>query len=253
MTQPKDAEALKEAFVAQGGTWTPAWETVLKTDPVYFAAYLRLRSVPVEKKKLPKKIQELILLAVDAACTTLYQPGIEAHTAAAIAAGASAEEIVETLQLSSVLGIHAMSVGVPLLMEVLEEQPGQTFSIDSELDAHQQELKADFRGKRGYWGPTWDALVRIDPDFFAAYTEFSSVPFRKDRNALSPKVKELVYCAIDCSTTHLYGPGLKLHIRNAMRYGATTEEVMEVFELASLIGVYTVLAGAQVLADARAS
>jgi alkylhydroperoxidase/carboxymuconolactone decarboxylase family protein YurZ len=53
----------------------------------------------------------------------------------------------------------------------------------------------------------------------------------------SPKVKEFVYIAIDCATTHLYVLGLKLRIRNAERLGATPEEVMEVFELASLMGV----------------
>ena len=60
-------------------------------------------------------------------------------------------------------------------------------------------------------------------------------------------MKELVYCAIDCATTHLYVPGLKLHIRNAIRYGASAAEVMEVFELAALMGVHTVMAGADVL------
>jgi alkylhydroperoxidase/carboxymuconolactone decarboxylase family protein YurZ len=45
-----------------------------------------------------------------------------------------------------------------------------------------------------------------------------------------------VYIAIDCATTQLYVPGLKLHIRNAVKLGATPEEVMEVFELASLMG-----------------
>ncbi len=62
-------------------------------------------------------------------------------------------------------------------------------------------------------------------------------------------MKEFVYCAIDCATTHLYVPGLKLHIRNAIRYGATAEEVMEVFELASLMGVHTMMAGADVLVE----
>jgi alkylhydroperoxidase/carboxymuconolactone decarboxylase family protein YurZ len=54
--------------------------------------------------------------------------------------------------------------------------------------------------------------------------------------SLLPKVKELVYIAIDCTTMQLYVPGLKLHIRNAVRLGATPEEAMEVFEMASLMG-----------------
>ena len=35
----------------------------------------------------------------------------------------------------------------------------------------------------------------------------------------------------DAAATHLYVPGLKLHMRNALRYGATTGELMEVLEM----------------------
>jgi hypothetical protein len=45
-----------------------------------------------------------------------------------------------------------------------------------------------------------------------------------------------VYIAIDCATTQLYVPGLKLHIRNAVKLDATPEEVMEGFDLPSLMG-----------------
>jgi alkylhydroperoxidase/carboxymuconolactone decarboxylase family protein YurZ len=35
----------------------------------------------------------------------------------------------------------------------------------------------------------------------------------------------------------MFVPGLRQHIANALRYGATGEELMEVLELASAIGV----------------
>ena len=44
------------------------------------------------------------------------------------------------------------------------------------------------------------------------------------------KVKELVYCAFDAAATHLYKPGLKLHMKNVLMYGGTAEEIMEVLE-----------------------
>jgi len=58
-----------------------------------------------------------------------------------------------------------------------------------------------------------------------------------------------VYIAIDCATTHLYVPGLKLHIRNAVRLGATPEEATEIFELASLMGVQSVMVGVEGLVE----
>lgn len=63
--------------------------------------------------------------------------------------------------------------------------------------------------------------------------------------------EDFSYGAIDCATTHLFGPGLKIQIRNAIEKGAKPGEVMEVFELASLMGVQTVLLGAEALAKAR--
>ena len=55
-------------------------------------------------------------IAVDAAATHLYVPGIRQHIAAALRCGASVQEIMEVLELSSTLGIHAMNIGVPILV-----------------------------------------------------------------------------------------------------------------------------------------
>jgi alkylhydroperoxidase/carboxymuconolactone decarboxylase family protein YurZ len=77
--------------------------------------------------------------------------------------------------------------------------------------------------------------------------QFSAEPFREGKNHLSAKEKELIYCAFDACATHMYTPGLKLHMQNAIRYGATPEELMQVLELASLIGIHSSMVGAQVL------
>jgi len=51
------------------------------------------------------------------------------------------------------------------------------------------------------------------------------------------------------SPSHMFEPGLKVHVRNAVSYGATAEEIMEVYELAGLMGAQTVLLGVQALGD----
>jgi alkylhydroperoxidase/carboxymuconolactone decarboxylase family protein YurZ len=61
------------------------------------------------------------------------------------------------------------------------------------------------------------------------------------------QVKELIYCAFDTAATHMYQPGLKLHIRNVLNYGGTAEEVMEVMELATLLSISTMDVGLEVL------
>lgn len=61
------------------------------------------------------------------------------------------------------------------------------------------------------------------------------------------QVKELIYCAFDTAATHMYQPGLKLHMRNVLNYGGTAEEIMEVMELATLLSISTMDAGLEVL------
>ena len=115
------------------------------------------------------------------------------------------------------------------------------------LDERQRRIREDFIDKRGYWAPFWDGLLTLDPDFFEAYLQFSGVPWKN--GTLEPKIKELVYIAIDAATTHLYEPGLRQHIRNALGYGATREEIMEIYELVSVLGIHACTLGVPVLLE----
>lgn len=252
MALSADQEQLKAALIATGEPWSQTWHNILTLDTSYFRAYLTLRRVPTDKQCLSRKIQELLLLAMDASRTHLYEPGARAHTAAALQAGASKEEIMETLELTSVLGVHAVTAGVPCLQEVMREMGRESKAASDTLDHERQTLKDDFVERRGYWSTSWPPVLQLSPGFFKAYTDYSGVPFEEGHRALDAKTKELVYCAIDCATTHLYLPGLKIHIRNAINYGSTEEEVMEVFELAALMGAQTVRMGADILVEEMA-
>jgi alkylhydroperoxidase/carboxymuconolactone decarboxylase family protein YurZ len=115
------------------------------------------------------------------------------------------------------------------------------------MDEKKQKLKAEFTAARGYWSPIWDDILDSSPDFFEAYMKFSSVPWKT--GTLSPKMRELIYIAIDSATTHLYEPGLRVHIQNALKYGATVHEIMEVYQLTSVLGIHTVTFGMPHLVD----
>lgn len=115
------------------------------------------------------------------------------------------------------------------------------------LTARQQALMKKFRKERGYWAPLWDRLLRWDPDFFENYTKFSGHVFHN--GPLPRKVKELILIAVDCTTTHLYEPGLRVHIRNALKAGATREELLEVMELASFVGIHSCTFGVPILEE----
>jgi alkylhydroperoxidase/carboxymuconolactone decarboxylase family protein YurZ len=90
-------------------------------------------------------------------------------------------------------------------------------------------------------------MLELDPKLFDTYTDFSSHPWVN--GSLSPKMREFIYMAFDTSATHLYKVGLKLHIENALRYGATVGEILEVMEIASTIGMHAVEIGGPLLRD----
>jgi alkylhydroperoxidase/carboxymuconolactone decarboxylase family protein YurZ len=244
-----EQEKVKAEFVAVRGTWGPAWEAILTLDPAFLAAYLEFSAVPWRKNHLPDKVKEFIYLAVDAAATHLYEPGIRQHIRAAIAHGATAAELTEVLELTSTLGIHACNIGVPVLLDVLSQEGKR--SGPAPLTERQEELKAEFTRNRGYWHEFWDGFLELDPELFAAYLDFSSVPWKS--GVLAPKVKEFIYIAFDVSATHLYVPGLTLHLRNAVGYGATAPELMEVLEIASVIGIHAATTAAPILVEELAA
>lgn len=239
------ATGLRARWTEAIGAWNEDWDDFLAIDPGFFERYLELAAHPWRNGALEPKVKELVLLAVDAAATHLYAPGVRFHVQRALALGATPAEVVETLELTSTMGIHACNTGVPILLEELAAA-GQPLD-DGPLTARQEEIKAEFTAKRGYWNSFWDGVLRLDAEFFAAYTAFSSWSW--EHGVLEPKVKELIYSAFDVSATHMFEPGLRQHIRNALAYGATKEEVMEVFELASGIGAKAFALGAPALRE----
>ena len=249
MTANTRPQEIKDAFIAAGGTWDDAWEAVLQLDPEFLQAYLDFAQVPARKHHLDAKTRALIGLVVNAAVTHLHVSAVRQHIRAALRAGASTAEIMEVLECTATLSIHAMNVGVPVLTEVLAERGVRTESAP--LDEYQQRLKDEFTANRGYWNSTWDEMLELDPELFDAYTEFSSYPWKN--GSLSPKMREFVYMAFDTSATHLYRVGLKLHMENALGYGATVAEILEVIEIASSIGMQSVTAAVPILLEEAAA
>ena len=243
----ENTHALRAEFEAAHGYWSDSLADMARLDPVFFRSYLELSTVPARTNALDPKIRALVSLAIDANATHMFVPGVRRHTEQAVELGATDAEIMEVLELSATLGIHAANAGVPILLEVLAETGDAPDVFD--LDAHQQQLKADFETNRGYWSPIWDGVLKLSPDFFEAYLAYSSVPWQ--HGVLDPKIKELIYCAFDCSATHLWLPGLKLHMRNALGYGATPLEIMEVIQIASVLGAHAFEYALPALREAR--
>ena len=108
------------------GQWNPNWEPFYELDPSWTESFMTMGLAPMLKGALDAKTIEFIAIAVDASCTHMYAPGVRRHIKKALDLGATREEITAVLQLTSVLGIHTMSLGAPMLLEELaarEHQP----------------------------------------------------------------------------------------------------------------------------------
>jgi alkylhydroperoxidase/carboxymuconolactone decarboxylase family protein YurZ len=235
---------IREEFIDARGYWNGFWDGLLQLDPDFFEAYLQFSGVPWKNGTLSPKFRELVYIAIDASTTHLYEPGLRQHIQNALRHGATSEEIMEVYELTAVLGIHTCTLGVPVLLDELAQAGAHA---PDGLTEEQEQMKQEFIDRRGYWNDFWSGLLALDSDFFQAYLEFSGVPWKN--GTLSPKERELIYIAIDAATTHLYEPGLRQHIQNAVGHGATKEEIMEVYELTSVLGIHTCTLGVPVLLE----
>ncbi|KAG9571395.1 hypothetical protein KCU71_g205, partial [Aureobasidium melanogenum] len=240
MAPKENVARLRSLFEAQRGVWTEEWESLAALSPEYLESYLKLQAASQNRQRLPPKIQELCYIAVAASVTHIHLPAVRAHVQAALALGATGAEIMEVIGLTYLLGVHTVTLGFPILAELMEELDLKLESAASgekgtSLDDERSRIKDEFVARRGFWPPTFDILLELDPQFFEQYADFSS--FSSRTGVLEPKYREVVICAFDAATTHLYGRGTKIHMRNALKLGATPEEIIEMLEITSLMGI----------------
>lgn len=60
---------------------------------------------------------------------------------------------------------------------------------------------------------------------------------------------ELIYVALDASSTHLYGSGLRTHMEKALAVGARPQEIFDVLHLVAAQGIDSVCQAVEILAQ----
>jgi alkylhydroperoxidase/carboxymuconolactone decarboxylase family protein YurZ len=178
----------------------------------------------------------IIGFAVRASVTTLDFDACDAYVEAALAAGASFAQLHEALVLVSGLGVHSLMEGSRRLAAHARAHGVQELSAP--LDEHRSALWARHVGNDRYWtvvekaAPGFlDALLRFSPEAFEAFFQYCAVPWRS--SALTALCKELISLAVDASTTHRYLPGLRLHLANAIKLGASRTALLQTLEIAA--------------------
>jgi len=240
---PSPADALRSALAARLGTSEDVWDEALATREEYVRAALALIEVPERSGYLTPKVRAFVRLALESAVTHLREAGVRSAMVDALDAGATRDEILEVLVVASTLGVHGMNA------EVLAEALLERGSALPELTDRQTRIREEYTAVRGYWRDFLDPTLTLAPDFLEAYLEFSGAPWR--HGVLEPKVREFIYLAFDTSPTHLHMAGLRVHIDNALGYGATPDEIVEVMAIAAAMGLQSLALGLTVLRDLR--
>ncbi|WP_170066070.1 carboxymuconolactone decarboxylase family protein [Novosphingobium guangzhouense] len=118
-------------------------------------------------------------------------------------------------------------------------------------EAEKQAFKHAYIEARGYWAEFNDGLLEYSPEWLEAYLAYSSSP--ACTGPLSARMRELIYVAVDGSTTHLFQAGLEVHIRIALDIGCSAAELVEVLQIATMQGLDSVAMGMDVLVQELAA
>lgn len=199
---------------------------------------------------LSPRMKELVLVALHGTVTSLNDQATHRHIQRALQAGATPSDVLDVLLTIVGAANHALYFAVPVLMRELQARGGPAAELPG-VTPQALAIKEEFIKARGMWNEQRDVLVRMMPEYFAALSKISTATWKD--GSLARKERELICIAIDCTVTHMFEPGLALHIRCALDHGATRDEILHVFQLASLTGLETYIRGAESLfGDSRA-
>lgn len=226
-----------------GGSTNPsALSQLQEWDPTFAQLLERMTSNPWTRGVLPVKTIELVALAVNSACTNLNPDGIRQHIRGALDSGATREEVLMVLKMASLLSIHTCSLAAPILLEEAAAAGVRPTPKDPGATPVCDKMKA-----AGGWNTAWDPFFQLDPVWTEEFIAAGAPVYIG--GVLSPKLAELLSIAFDASITHMYAPGTRRHIRNALKAGASMEEIMEVLKVCVAEGAQAINLGVPILAE----
>lgn len=225
------------------GPWDlPALEQLRQWDADWAQACSRMSTNPWISGVLSRKFVELVSIGLNAACTNLNREGTRRHIRAALGAGATRAEILFVLKCASVMAVHSCSLGAPILLDEAQAAGCQPADKQNVPTPACDQMKAI-----GQWNAAWDPFFHLDPTWTDEFMVTGAGIYGS--GVLSAKETELLSIAFDASYTHMYAPGTRRHIHNALKAGATMEEVMDVLKLCVAQGVQACNLAVPILAE----
>jgi len=226
----------------ESGPWDSALDQLREWDPAWAQTCERMTTNTWRSGVLSRKLVELISVGLNAACTNLNEDGTRRHIRRALDAGATKAEILFVLKCASVMSIHSCSLGAPILLEEAKSAGARPAAKSPTPTPACDKMKVI-----GQWNTAWDPFYELDPVWTDEFMACGAGIYGS--GVMPAKETELLSIALDASYTHMYAPGTRRHIRNAMKAGATVEEIMEVLKLCVVQGVQACNLAVPILAD----
>lgn len=222
---PEEQQRVKDRVLEQRGFWSSLFDELLFLQPTYVERYASLSAHPGDR--LERRLKELLHVAVDCNTTHLYHRGTRVHIQNALDHGATIDELVEVVVLTSTLGVHDVAAGAAILDDVVG---GET--------AGDPELRDELAGQLGFWTESLDALLARDPNHVEHYANLLGVAW--EEGPLAPREKHLILLATEIAPTRRNHEAARAHVEGALDAGASESEVLAAIETACVIGVHSV-------------
>lgn len=97
------------------------------------------------------------------------------------------------------------------------------------------------------WNDDWNDAADMDANWLEDYLKAGAAVWRN--GVLDQKTIEFIAIAVNASCTHMYAPGVRRHIANALDLGATQQEILTVLQAVTAISIHSVAMSAPILVE----
>ena len=248
MELTEDQQRFKAEYIRERGYWVSFNDGLLAYSPDFLRTYLDYAGVPARTGPLSPRLRELIYVAIDTSTTHMFAQGLAIHIRKALQCGCTLIELIEVMQLATTQGLDSVAVGVDLIVEEMEAAGMVSPQLQTPATSEMQALKRNYVHEFGDW-PEWcERLLRLAPEYFKEMTALLAAP--SVTGALDHKTRTLISLALAAAPTHLDRDAMRLHIRRALRQGATAEELLEVMQLVAHLGIHACVIGVPLIVEA---
>jgi len=209
-----------------------AFDWLIKFDPEFETARRKLASIIWDPKrgKLPLRYREII---ASVTLAFMAYPTCELHIRRALAAGAKFREVVEAMQTVCVPGGHpCLHWAMPALKAIQAE-------LGDKANEGVSSGESAAPAKTGKHALTvWPWMQEHYPEYEEARGKLTEMLWTPQKPTLAVKYREL--CASTILALRFY-PTVPVHMRRAIKEGATVAELVEAIQVAALLGGMAVL------------